>query len=74
MCHIFFFFLFFVELLTLAVSLVDDGITVLESLDHPADKPLGSLWSSVDSDKTERSFRGRHYDRLRGNNIIDLLK
>lgn len=43
-------------LLTLAIVDVTDGIPVARSIGHTADKLLGALWHSVDSDKSERAF------------------
>lgn len=43
-------------LLTLAIVNMDNGIPVAQWIGHTADKPLGALWHSVDSDKSERGF------------------
>jgi hypothetical protein len=39
---------------------MNDGISVLEGIGNTSDETLGSLGSSVDSDKTERSLRAGH--------------
>jgi hypothetical protein len=50
------------DALTLTVVHMNNGISVLEGIGNTSDKTLGSLRSSVDSNKTERPFRAGHSD------------
>jgi hypothetical protein len=41
---------------------MDNGIPVLERLDHAADEALGPLGRGVDGDESKGAFRGGHFE------------